>query len=489
MNALIVVDNPGDWPPEASTYTVVSARTYLTDSSYGEDASTKVFNLCQFYRYQSLGYYVSLLAEARGHQPLPPAGTIEDVQSHSLVHVLTAELSELADRTLSHLHSSHCELSIYFGQNMSSRYGVLARQLFRLLQAPLGKVEFTRENGHWRVSIINLFGASEIPAQHRDFAIQAAAHHFGGHKRQHDRRSALRHHLAILHAPNNSETPSNPKALQKFIKAAEAIGIRAEFITPADYARLPEFDALFIRDTTFMHHYTYHFSRRAAAEGLVVIDDPDSILKCNNKVYLAELLTRHSLPIPKTLMVHRDNIDQIIPTLSLPCVLKQPDSSFSIGVAKAETAQELAAKVAALLEKSDLILAQEWLPTEFDWRVGILDRRPLFVCKYYMAPGHWQIIKHDDNGRSDGPTEAVTVGAAPEEVVRTAVQAANLIGDGFYGVDIKQVGNRCYIIEINDNPNVDAGNEDAILEDALYREVMGVFLRRIEERKHGRSYE
>ena len=39
------------------------------------------------------------------------------------------------------------------------------------------------------------------------------------------------------------------------------------------------------------------------------------------------------------------------------------------------------------------------------------------------------------------------------------------------------------MIEVNDNPNVDAGNEDARAEDALYREVMGVFLRRIQERK------
>lgn len=63
--------------------------------------------------------------------------------------------------------------------------------------------------------------------------------------------------------------------------------------------------------------------------------------------------------------------------------------------------------------------------------------------------------------------------------------ATNLIGDGFYGVDIKQAGSGCLIIEINDNPNVDHGNEDAILQDALYHEVMSVFLKRIEARKLG----
>jgi glutathione synthase/RimK-type ligase-like ATP-grasp enzyme len=244
---------------------------------------------------------------------------------------------------------------------------------------------------------------------------------------------------------------------------------------------------LFIRDTTFVDHYTYRFSRRALAERLVVIDDPDSILKCNNKVYLAELLAQRNIQTPKTLLVHRDNIDQIIPQLGLPCVLKQPDSSFSRGVAKVESEAALLAKVTELMAKSVLIIAQEWLPTEFDWRVGILDRKVLFVARYRFPVGHWQVIKRDEQQRklSEGPTEAVPVEEAPREMVEIALKSANLIGDGFYGVDIKQADNRFYVIEINDNPNVDAGNEDAVLKDALYQEVMGVFLKRIEARKQG----
>jgi glutathione synthase/RimK-type ligase-like ATP-grasp enzyme len=462
---------------------VVPARTYLTDPAYGEDRSARVFNLCRSYRYQSLGYYVSLLAEARGHKPLPHAGTIEDLQSRNLVGVLTAELAELVDQTLAHLKSTRFELSIYFGLNVTPRYNVLTRQLFTLLQAPLLKVRFERDSdvGNWRTQGIRLVGAHEIPEAHRKFALEAANLYFGGRKRQ---KGPPRHKLAILHNPKGSNQPSDAEALGKFAEAADALGLTAEFITPADYARLPEFDALFIRDSTYVHHYTYRFSRRAAAEGLVVIDDPDSILKCNNKVYLAELLARHNLPTPRTLMVHRDNVDQILPMLALPCVLKQPDSAFSVGVDKVETEAELQAKVDELLANSDLIVAQEWLPTDFDWRVGILDGRVIFVCKYYMASGHWQIIDHNgENGPEEGAVEALAVGEAPEEVLDIALQAANLIGDGFYGVDIKQAGNRCCIMEVNDNPNVDAGNEDGVLKDALYREVMGVFLRRLEQRK------
>jgi glutathione synthase/RimK-type ligase-like ATP-grasp enzyme len=299
------------------------------------------------------------------------------------------------------------------------------------------------------------------------------------------KRLDARFSIALLHDPTNPEPPSNARALQKFAAAAEALGMRAEFITRNDYARLTDFDALFVRDTTEVNHYTYRFARRALAEGLVVIDDPESILKCNNKVYLAEMLTRHGIPTPRTLLIHRDNTGEILRELGLPVVLKKPDSAFSLGVVKAETESELNALLARLLVKSDLIIAQEWLPTAFDWRVGVLDRRALFVARYHMVPGHWQIVQHNaQQVYREGATEAVAISEAPEPVVTLGVKAANLIGDGFYGVDLKQTGAGCYVIEVNDNPNVDAGNEDGVLRDALYREVMGTFLRRLEMRRN-----
>lgn len=485
MSILIVVDNPRDWPLEIPGVSIVPARAYLTDPAYGEGRSVKVFNLCRSYRYQSLGYYVSLLAEARGHKPLPRVSTMEDLQSQNLVRLLTENLDDLVQKSLAPIKSDSFELSIYFGRNVAIRHDALSHRLFSVLQAPLLRAHFERHREHWRLHSVRAIATSDIPPHHQDFVVEAATAYFMGHRRRTHKRPAPRFDLAILHDPDNPESPSNARALQKFEKAAEGVGLDVEFIIRTDLARLPEFDALFIRDTTFANHYTYRFSRRATAEGLVVIDDPDSILKCNNKVYLAELLTRHHIPAPRTLMVHRDNVEQIIPNLGLPCVLKQPDSSFSLGVAKVESEQELFEQVTTLLQKSELIVAQEYLPTEFDWRVGILDRRPLFVCKYFMAAGHWQIVRREAGraGYEEGPVQAVAVAEAPEEVVKIALKAANLIGDGLYGVDVKQVGNRCCIIEVNDNPNIDAGNEDGVLKDALYREIMGSFVRRIEARK------
>jgi glutathione synthase/RimK-type ligase-like ATP-grasp enzyme len=194
-------------------------------------------------------------------------------------------------------------------------------------------------------------------------------------------------------------------------------------------------------------------------------------------------MARHHVPVPRTLMVHPDNVDQIVPTLGLPCILKQPDSAFSLGVRKVESEAELERCADELLQQSELIIAQQFLPTLFDWRVGVLDGRPLYVCQYFMAPGHWQVIKRETERRVEGHTVTLAVGEAPEIVVRTALHAANLIGNGLYGVDLKQTGSQCQLIEVNDNPNIDHGNEDQVLKDALYREVMGVFARRVREKR------
>ena len=201
---------------------------------------------------------------------------------------------------------------------------------------------------------------------------------------------------------------------------------------------------------------------------------------------MLRLLSRRRVPTPRTLIVHRDNVDQVIPTLGLPCILKQPDSAFSQGVLKASTPEEVEKGVADLLERSDLVIAQEFLPTPFDWRIGIFDGKPLYACQYFMAPRHWQIINRagDEDDRY-GRVKTMPIELAPRRVVGTALRAANLIGDGLYGVDLKQIGSRSVVIEVNDNPTIQSGFEDSILKETLYDRILEVFVRRLERRRQG----
>lgn len=60
-----------------------------------------------------------------------------------------------------------------------------------------------------------------------------------------------------------------------------------------------------------------------------------------------------------------------------------------------------------------------------------------------------------------------------------AVRAAKLIGDGLYGVDLKETPDGPVVIEINDNPNLEHGIEDEAEKAEVWDRLTDWFLRRI----------
>jgi glutathione synthase/RimK-type ligase-like ATP-grasp enzyme len=483
VRILVVVDRPKDWPLDLPGVELVAARDYLTDEEFAELRAARVFNLCRDYAYQSVGYYVSLLAEARGHRPSPTLATLQDTRSRHIVRLASDDLEDLIQRSLKDLAGREFELPVYFGRTPTKRHAALAGRLYEMAEAPLLRARFVRRD-RWELVSLRPVAADTIDEADRDFVIAMASDFLAGRGPRTRRRKAARYDLAILVDPLEPDAPSNERALKRFEKAARRVGFEPERITRHDFSRLAEFDALFIRATTAVNHWTYRFAQQARAEGIVVIDDPDSILRCTNKVFLTELLRRHRVRQPTSLIVHRRNVDEVVPRLRLPCVLKAPDSAFSRGVRRVDSDATLTAAVKELLDRSELILAQEYLPTEFDWRVGVLDGEPLYVCRYWMAPSHWQIVRHDASGTKDeGHADTMRVEDAPKAVIETAVRAASLVGRGLYGVDVKESGGLHYVIEVNDNPSIDAGVEDVALGDALYERVTTVLLERVEAAK------
>ncbi len=482
MQTLVVVTHRGDWPLELADARLVTDLEYLTSPELSSLRHAKVFNLCRQYRYQSRGYYVSLLAEARGHRPFPSVLTMQDLRSPALVRMASDELEELIQKSLPDDDPGPLVVDIYFGRTVDGRLERLATALFKQFPAPFLRAQFLRGD-EWELHRIAAIPTSSIPEDERAFAYDSAARFFARPPRLRRPAPPPRFDLAILYEPGELTAPSDPAAIERFLGAAEQLAIEAEVIGREDYGRLLEYDALFIRATTAVNHYTYRFARRAQAEGLVVIDDPLSILRCTNKVYLAELLARHGVPAPRTRIIHRDGRASAADGLGFPCIVKQPDSSTSLGVHKADDPAALQELLDRLFATSDLLLVQEFMPTAFDWRVGVLDRRALFVAKYFMAPHHWQVIKHEPKTGTMrwGRWEVLRVEDAPPEGVGLAVRAANLIGDGLYGVDLKETNGRWSVIEINDNPNVEHQVEDLVLKDEIYRRIMGSFLRRLEE--------
>ena len=480
---LLIVNNPATWNLSLTHARIVSSKEYLSNPEFISLRHCRVLNLCHSYAYQGTGYYVSLLAEARGHKPVPSVATIQDMRYPTILRSISLDLDELIQESLKRLRSNRFTLSIYFSRNLESRYDKLSRQLFNLFPSPLLRAEFKKTAEQWIIQSLSPIPASRIPDSHKESVSEFAQAYFSKRTVK-GRRRAPRFHLAILTNKEDRTAPSCSKAIEHFVAAADLHAIAAQVVSPDDYGRLAEFDGLFIRETTAVNNHTYRFSRRAEAEGMVVVDDPSSILRCTNKVFLAEMLDRYHIPAPKTIILHKENRSEVLLRLGLPCVLKQPDSSFSKGVVKVDSEREFHENVESLLSTSDLLIAQEFIRTEFDWRIGVFDRKPQFACKYYMARNHWQIynnsVAEDEGTDYSGEYETIPIDLVPDEVIRTALKAADRIGDGLYGVDLKTIHRKSYVIEVNDNPSIEAGVEDAVLQNALYDNIMTIFLQRLE---------
>ncbi|WP_347906021.1 RimK family protein [Pseudomonas purpurea] len=491
---VIIVERKEDWASYFPSEDIVTAQEYLEQTR--ENATGKrvqVINLCRSYKYLGHGYYCSLLAEARGHKVIPSVRTISELTRKSLYGLALDDLDKTLEKALgNHIYSDTdgFTLTLYFGKSTIEPLQDLARQLFEVFPCPILLVDFRRTNG-WHIEGVKSGALHKLRDDQEDQFANALDSFSRKIWRMPRSRRLARYDLAILHDPLEALPPSNAKALENFVRVGKGLGIDVDLIERKDYARIAEYDGLLIRETTSVDNHTYRFAKKAESEGLVVMDDPTSILRCTNKVYLTDLLKSHQLGMPATEILYKErpeDFERVGERLGFPLVLKIPDGCFSRGVIKVESQQALLEATAELFEHSVLLLAQEFFYTEYDWRIGVLNRKPIFACQYFMSKGHWQIYNHKAKGQDiNGECRTLAVHEAPRAVVELAVKTANLIGDGLYGVDLKQSGDKVVVIEVNDNPNMDAGIEDAWLQDDLYSLVLEEFVRRLELKRRGQA--
>ncbi len=264
-------------------------------------------------------------------------------------------------------------------------------------------------------------------------------------------------------------------ALMRLSQVARKMGDRVDFIFRPDMYKIPQYDAIYIRALTDPMNSAYVAARTAEMHGIRVIDDPESIMICCDKVNMYRHLIKADIPIPETRIVDRSEVTsdwakQLLHELGVPVVLKAPNSSFSMYVERTSTPEETLKVAKRFLRRADRIIAQRFVKSSFDWRVGVLGGKPLYVCQYIIPKRLWKILSYTPEGRAIyGQVKAVALSEAPKGLLDTAVRAADAIGGGLYGVDLKQINNRFIVIEVNDNPSINAGDEDQINGDLYER--------------------
>ena len=486
---VIIVDQPKDFRNADTPHKVITTSEYIARPRLFEGGRPKLVNLSRSYNYQSQGYYASLLAEARGHRVIPNVETMLELREHKLYEKALPELEDELNRCARKVGwqpTADCRMLVCCGVLEDDRFESFGRLLFDWFRCPAIEVTLepgTAENSWISIERLRPRPITKLENGEAQFFADALHRHTRRDWKRPRARQIARYDLAVLHSPQEQLPPSSESTLKHFSRVAEKMSVGIELITRRQLAELAEYDALFIRETTSIENHTYRFARRAVQEGMPVIDDPISMIRCTNKVYLMELLAGEKVAMPPSLLLsgEDDELQQAIDTLGLPMVIKIPDGSFSRGVHKVNTAEELKRVVEHMFEDTDLVIAQKFMPTEFDWRIGILGGEPLFACQYMMAKGHWQILKHEPNGVArEGGFHTLPLDAVPPEVLATAIRATRPIGNGLYGVDLKQTRDGLYVIEVNDNPNIEHGVEDAAEKDEVWLRLLRWFINRLE---------
>lgn len=454
-------------------------------------------NLCRDFGARRSGYYVSLVASSRGQEVLPSIEHLEDLKYRSYylrvlqeagiptpsLRITPGSARWVPRVEMEDADARRVRLVAVFGRVRQGGLAKLCRRVWTCFPVPLLQIDLYRptrgRDRRWKVTKLKPVAPGDLSEPETALLLRLLEQGAPEAPRR-SRRPATYHWLACLWDADEQLQPSGVETLEKFERVASRRNVHMNLISFGELSRLPEYDALFIRTTTGVDNRTFEFSKMARAFGMPVIDDPDSILRCSDKVFLYELFRRHDVPMPPTRVIQEQGHEERLGALDLPLILKSPGGSFSRSVKKAETHEEAVEVARSMFAETSLIVVQGFLPTDFDWRVGVLADEPLYAARYFMAGGHWQVLQQVREGRfKEGKVEAVPLDDAPPEILDVALAATRPIGDGLYGVDLKETDDGPVVMEVNDNPDLHVGYEDRAEGDAIYERIVDELVRRI----------
>lgn len=264
------------------------------------------------------------------------------------------------------------------------------------------------------------------------------------------------------------KTLANAEQLGALIRCrdvAEGMGNDVDFLFPVDINKIPKEDALFIRARTDPLNVTFVAARMAAFHNIPVIDDPQSIRICSDKINMYSHLIRAGVALPKTVFLAKQDltvecVTRLFDELGSPLILKEPSTSFSLRVERVNDIAGFFRVARRFIRLSDWIVVQQYIESKYDWRVGVLDGKLLYACKYTIPSVTFKIQASVNGHIVYCGVESVPEEEVPPHVLKLGIEAANAIGHGLYGVDIKNTNGDAYVIEVNDNPSIESGEDD-----------------------------
>ena len=137
---ICVVENVRHWKKRVPQIEFISVNDYLFGNEWQDLRPLKIINLANNYGYLGSGYYVSLVAEARGHKVIPNISTMQALSKKEFYLIETDDLNAQIQKDLANITDNKYELSVYFGRNVSKKYEKLSRMFFNVFPSPFFKV-------------------------------------------------------------------------------------------------------------------------------------------------------------------------------------------------------------------------------------------------------------------------------------------------------------------------------------------------------------
>lgn len=204
--------------------------------------------------------------------------------------------------------------------------------------------------------------------------------------------------------------------------------------------------------------------------GVTVVNNSLSIMRARDKLRCMQLLTRHSIQVPRTVMTRNpEGLKEAIRFVGgPPVILKFLQGAQGIGVILAETYKAAESTLDAFWSMNQNLLIQEYVQESDgkDIRILVTRDKVLAAMRRLAKPGDFR-----SNIHRGGWGELVI---PPYELVEVALNAARIIGLDVGGVDLLESSRGPLVLEVNASPGIEgiekATGQDVALEIIRYAE-------------------
>jgi ribosomal protein S6--L-glutamate ligase len=215
---------------------------------------------------------------------------------------------------------------------------------------------------------------------------------------------------------------------------------------------LEEIDAVIPRIGMVATDFGVAVVKQLQMMGVTVVNNSLSIMRARDKLRCMQLLTRHGIRVPNTVMTRNPSAlkEAIRRVGGAPVILKFLQGAQGIGVILAETYRAAESTLDAFWSMNQNLLIQEYIQESQgrDIRVIVTRNKVLAVMRRLAKPDDFR-----SNIHRGGWGELIE---APHGFSEVALDAARIIGLDVGGVDLLESNRGPLVLEVNASPGIEA---------------------------------